>query len=290
LKTRFPVVHYVKPVTTGRGQMAPAAHAQDFYVTIEKTRPPHWAPLAGISKKAMEAIIVSEDWAFYQHKGYDPEQIRAAVRERIDEGRMRGASTITQQVARNVFLTQDQNLFRKVAELVLAVRLEDQIGKRKILEVYLNIAEWGEGIFGIDEAARHYFGKSPKDLNAKEGAFLAMLLPSPKRYSQSFREKKLTDYANDTVEAILDKMVQAHWLTPAEKVAEWSLPLSFEKDRTPRVAHTPPEEQAAPAPDASPGSAQPAFVEAPGPFDRPDPDADEELLKEVDAPTGDDAN
>lgn len=278
LKKEYPVIHYLKP--DPKLKDAPT-HSQDFYVTIEKNRPPHWVKLSDVSKKAIEAIIVSEDWAFYQHKGYDPNQIRAAVKERIDQGRMRGASTITQQVARNVFLSQDQNVFRKLAELFIAVKLEENLGKGKILEIYLNIAEWGEGIFGIDEAAHHYFEKNPSELTAKEGAFLAMLLPSPKRYAQSYKQKELTDYAADTVETILDKMVQAHWLTSQQKADEWAHPLSFEKIA--RVAPPHPEDAAA---AAAQDTGQPALI----PTDNsiaPPPFADEKDTDEPDQPPED---
>jgi monofunctional biosynthetic peptidoglycan transglycosylase len=185
--------------------------------------------LGEISKEAVEAIVVSEDWAFYQHKGYDPNQIREAIKEKVEEGRaLRGASTITQQVARNVFLTQERSTLRKVRELVLAVRMEEVLGKRRILEVYLNIAELGEGLYGVGAAAEFYFHKPASELTAKEGAFLAMLLPSPKRYSQSFRQKHLTEYAQDTVESILNKMEAAHYLTEEQKQEELARPLSFE--------------------------------------------------------------
>jgi monofunctional biosynthetic peptidoglycan transglycosylase len=216
LKTHYPVVHY-----EGKGETPT--------VTISRLRPSSWAGLGDISKLAVGAILVSEDWAFYQHKGYDANQIKEAIKADWEEGRFaRGASTITQQVVRNVFLDKDKNLWRKLKELVLAVRIERLVGKRRILETYLNIAEWGEGIFGIRAASRHYFGKEPSVLTAREGAFLAMLLPSPKRYSQSFRAKKLTEYARETVESILGKMAQAHYLTEEERTSESSAPFSFE--------------------------------------------------------------
>lgn len=219
LKTRYAVVEY-----HGKGPKA-----EPPTVKLTKLRPSSWVGVGDISKAAVGAVLVSEDWAFYQHKGYDANQIKEAIKEDIEEGRFaRGASTITQQVVRNVFLDKDKNLWRKVKEFFLAIRLERSVGKRKILETYLNIAEWGEGIFGIGPAARHYFGKSPAELTAREGAFLAMLLPSPKRYSQSFRAKKLTKYARGTVDSILGKMNQAHYLTDEERTTEIGARLSFE--------------------------------------------------------------
>jgi monofunctional glycosyltransferase len=236
LKTQYPVIHYLPKAPKG---------TQDFTVALQRARPPGWVDLPSVSKAAIGAIVVSEDWAFYQHKGYDPNQIREALKEKVEDGGvLRGASTITQQVARNVFLTQDRNAVRKVRELVLAIRMEQVLGKRRILETYLNIAELGEGIYGIGAASQYYFNKPPSQLKAKEGAFLAMLLPSPKRYAVSFRLKHLTEYAQDTVASILDKMVQAHYLTAEQKWVELARPLSFE----PQAGG-----DAVPAPGASPG-------------------------------------
>lgn len=217
LKNHFPVVIY-------RGKKLPPE------VRLQKARPTSWVNLADVSKVALGAVLVSEDWAFYQHKGYDVNQIREAIKEDLEEGRFaRGASTITQQVARNVFLDKEKKLWRKIKELYLAVRLEEKVGKRRILETYLNIAEWGEGVYGIRQASQLYFGKEPSLLTSKEGAFLAMLLPSPIRYSQSYRARELTDFARESIDSILEKMVQARYLTVEEREAQRLVPLSFEK-------------------------------------------------------------
>jgi len=216
LKSQFPVVQY-------RGPQVPPL------VSFQKARPRSWASLGEVSKQAVGAIIVSEDWAYYQHHGYDMNQIQEAMREDWEEKKFaRGASTITQQVARNVFLTKDKNLWRKAKEFYLAIKLDELVGKKRTLEAYLNVAEWGPGIFGIRAAAHYYFSKDPSELTAKEGAFLAMLLPSPVRYGQSFRKRRLTDYAEDTVESILLKMTQAHYLTEDERIFQANTPLSFE--------------------------------------------------------------
>ncbi|MBC7693447.1 MAG: transglycosylase domain-containing protein [Methylotenera sp.] len=216
LKTQYPVVHYLGPKKPPR-------------VTLSKSRPPSWVSLGQVSKVGIGAIVVSEDWAFYQHGGFDARQIKEAIKEDWEEGTFaRGASTITQQVVRNVFLDKDKNLWRKLKELILAVRIEESVGKRKILESYLNIAEWGEGIYGINAATQFYFKKSPMELTAREGAFLAMLLPSPKRYSQSYRARHLTEYAQDTVSDILHKMTQARYLTEQDRDRELSSALVFE--------------------------------------------------------------
>lgn len=217
LKTYYPVVRYEGP-----GE-APT-------VTLEQSRPRGWVNLSQVSRVAVGAIIVSEDWAFYQHKGYDPKQIRDAIEEDIKAGRFaRGASTITQQVAKNVFLTRKKSVWRKIKELTLAIEMEKEVGKRKILESYLNVAEWGEGIYGINKASWHYFKKGPGSLNAKEGAFLAMLLPSPKRYGVSYRNRQLTRFASRTVNSILRKMAAAGYITHSDRMRWVGAPLSFER-------------------------------------------------------------
>ena len=216
LRTQYPRVTYL-------GAKKPPR------VELERQRPSGWVPLSQISQLAVGAVVVSEDWAYFNHRGYDLGQIREAVEHDLSKGKFaRGASTITQQVVRNVFLTKEKSLWRKFKELILATRLDRSVGKRRVLEVYLNIAEWGPGIFGIGAASQYYFGKHPSQLGAREGAFLAMLLPSPVRYSQSFRQKQLTRYAGRTVESILSKMVQASMITEEQELAARRERMQFE--------------------------------------------------------------
>ncbi|MBS1963294.1 MAG: transglycosylase domain-containing protein [Bdellovibrionales bacterium] len=217
LATKYPQVIYQGP-------------KEPVKVKILNSPPPGWVKIGEIAKPAMGAIVVSEDWAFFSHDGFDANQLKEAIKEDIADRRFsRGASTITMQVVKNVFLSQEKTLYRKAKEFVLAIRLDRHVSKRKVLEVYFNIAEWGEGMYGIGSAARKYFGKSPAELSPKEGAFLAMLLPSPKRYSQSFRDGRLTPYAAKTIRSILEKMAQAHYITEEERDAEIGKRLSFEK-------------------------------------------------------------
>lgn len=217
LKNHYPQVIY-------RG------HGKATKLKIEAKQPLHWTGLGKISPIAVEAIMISEDDAFYLHNGYDYEQIKESFEKDLREHRFsRGGSTITQQVVKNVYLSGEKSLFRKMKELVLALRMERQLGKHRILEIYLNIAEFGEGIYGIAPASRFYFQKEPSELNAKEGAFLAMLLPSPKRYSQSFRKHELTPYARSIVDSLLAKLWATNHLGDLEYAEELSRPLPFER-------------------------------------------------------------
>lgn len=230
LKTQYPHVIYHGP-------------KEPFEVEIKKTPPANWVSLGQISRSAQWAILISEDAAFYSHPGYDEKQIKEAIEESIESGKLkRGASTITQQVVKNVYLTQSKSLVRKVRELWLSTKVEKVLGKKRILEIYLNIAEWGEGIFGIARASEYYFHKHPSALTAKEGAFLAMLLPSPKKYSVSFRKKELTPYSRKIIHSILNKLVGANVLTPEQRTEEWKTPLSFEAIQSAVVPDPPTED------------------------------------------------
>ena len=220
LRTAYPKVNY-DPNTK-----------KDSVELVAKA-PPGWTPLTSVSKIAAAAIVLSEDWAFYQHNGFDWEQIRNSMETNFKKGRFaRGGSTITQQVVKNVFLSSEKTIWRKLQEAVLTVRVERHLSKARILEVYLNIAEFGEGLYGIGPASRYYFKKSPAELNAKEGAFLAMLLPSPVKYSVSFRKRALTAYAGSTVRSILGKLEATHRLSPEQYQAALATPLSFEARAT----------------------------------------------------------
>lgn len=198
------------------------------YELVEK-RPKSWVSIDKISKYAKWAIIVSEDWAFYDHNGLDFNQLERVIEESVQEQKLtRGASTITQQVIKNALLSSEKTIIRKAKEMVMAYMLEKIMEKDQILENYLNLIELGSDLYGIKLAADYYFQKKPAQLNAKEGAFLAMLLPSPKRYSQSFRNQKLTKFASQQIQEILVKLRQAGIITEEERQRELRQVLSFE--------------------------------------------------------------
>jgi monofunctional biosynthetic peptidoglycan transglycosylase len=195
-------------------------------------KPRNWTRLRNISKYAIGAVVVSEDWAFHQHRGLDFREIRRSLEKNVRKGRYaRGASTITQQVAKNVFLSQEKTLWRKIREILLAIRMERTLKKSRILEIYLNVVEWDRGVYGIYQAANHYFDKHPSQLKPKEAAFLAMLLPSPRKYSESFRKQELSAFAEKQTGIILSKMVQAGFVSEAELPNEVHGRLPFENQR-----------------------------------------------------------
>jgi len=143
-----------------------------------------WTGWNGISENLKHAVLVAEDGGFYRHNGVDWESTREALKTDWKQKRLaKGGSTITQQLARNLYLSPSKNPLRKIKEILIARRLEKELGKRRIFEIYLNVAEWGRGIYGAEAASRAYFGKSAADLTPEEAAALAAALPSPRRYS-----------------------------------------------------------------------------------------------------------
>lgn len=140
----------------------------------------NWVPLAAISPSLVKAVLVSEDGRFCQHNGIDLEAMQVAI-ERAGNGTPRGASTISMQVIKNLFLWPSKSYVRKAIEVPLTVLMEFLWPKARVMEVYLNIAEWGPGVFGVEAAARHHFGKSAYRLTEREAAQLAVALPNPIR-------------------------------------------------------------------------------------------------------------
>lgn len=135
-------------------------------------------PLAAISPYLAQAVIASEDARYCQHRGIDWGALQDALDD--DDGPSRGASTITMQTAKNVFLWPSRSYVRKAVEMPIALYLDAVWGKRRVMEIYLNLAEWGDGVFGAEAAARHHFGKPARDLTRREAAFLAASLPNPR--------------------------------------------------------------------------------------------------------------
>jgi len=172
---------------------------------------PGWTPLSQVSPDLVHALLAAEDSAFFRHAGYDPEAIQAALDADIEAGLvLRGGSTISQQLAKNLFLDGEQTLVRKLRELLLAVELDRSLGKERVLELYLNVVEFGPGIHGIGAACEVYFMKRPSRVSPLEAAFLAALLPSPRRYHERWY---LDGRPNRTrLQGILDNMVDGGWL------------------------------------------------------------------------------
>lgn len=142
-----------------------------------------WVPLSRISRHLVNAVIVAEDGTFYSHNGFDWYEVQESIEKNIDKRRaVRGASTITQQLAKNLYLSTSKDPIRKLKEAIITLLLENSLSKNRILEIYLNVIEWGRGVFGVEAAAQTYFGKSAASLTLEEATRMAAVIPSPLRH------------------------------------------------------------------------------------------------------------
>ena len=184
-----------------------AARIEQMRTKDAKAKLAHqWVPYERISPQLKRAVVAAEDAKFMDHEGFDWEAISKAIEKNEKKGRVvSGASTISQQLAKNLFLSGSRSWLRKGQEAVITWMLESALSKRRILELYLNYAEWGEGVFGAEAAARHHFGVGAAALNANQAAFLASILPSPRRYSRG----NATPYVTGRMETILARMPAA---------------------------------------------------------------------------------
>jgi monofunctional glycosyltransferase len=166
-----------------------------------------WVPYNRVSVHLKRAIIAAEDAKFLDHEGFDWEAIQKAYERNLKKGRViAGGSTISQQLAKNLFLTGERTWWRKAQEAVITVMIEAILTKRRILEIYLNIIEWGTDVFGAEAAARYHFGVTAAALGPEQAARLAAMVPSPRRYTPG-RE---TAYLQRRAEIILSRMNAAH--------------------------------------------------------------------------------
>src|SRR3954466_258326 len=180
----------------------------------------HWVPLGRISIWLQRAVINSEDARFWEHEGIDVEQTKIAITSAVEEGHLgRGASTITQQLAKNLWLGEERSLWRKTREVLLARRLE-KLGKRRGLELYLNVAGWGPGVYGAGAAARVWFHKPAAELLPEEAAVLAAMLPAPRRRNPL----KPSPYFRKRAQQVLELFSMYQELTPDDlAAARWRL-------------------------------------------------------------------
>ncbi|HEV2215295.1 MAG TPA: monofunctional biosynthetic peptidoglycan transglycosylase [Terracidiphilus sp.] len=194
------VLRFVNPPTT-------AVHVERRLQAWLHNRPYHphctFIPLAEISPNLQHAVIAAEDERFYQHHGFDWHAIQLAAEHDVDGGRLRGGSTLTQQLVKNLFLGTSRSLLRKAAETSLVPVAELVLGKRRILELYLNVVEWGPAIYGAQAASRAWFSTPASRLSREQAARLAAILPDPRRR----RPQRMDHYSS----IILDHMRQMGW-------------------------------------------------------------------------------
>jgi len=162
-----------------------------------------FVPLNQISPDFQHAVIAAEDARFYQHHGFDWHAMQVAAEEDMEGGRLRGGSTLTQQLVKNLFFGTSRSILRKGAEFTLVPVAEMVLGKRRILELYLNVVEWGPGVYGAESACRYYYRIPARNIGREESARLAAILPSPLKR----RPERMNRYS----ELILERMRQTGW-------------------------------------------------------------------------------
>ncbi len=170
-----------------------------------------WAPLSRISPYLKKAVLIAEDDKFWKHEGFDYETMQKAIEKDIKARKFKlGGSTVSQQLAKNLYLSPSKNPLRKTAEALITWRMEKVLSKKRILELYLNVVEWGDGIFGAEAASRHYFGKSSADLSPEEASRLAAVLPNPIKYNPAGNQP----YVVKRSDLIYDIMVKRGIVVP----------------------------------------------------------------------------
>jgi monofunctional biosynthetic peptidoglycan transglycosylase len=190
---------------------ASSAFMEDRLETLQEMNPKAklrhtWVPYRKISLKLKRALVAAEDANFMEHEGFDWEAIQNAYAKNLRQGRVvAGGSTITQQLAKNLFLSPKRSAVRKLEEAIITVMIESVMSKQRIFEIYLNIIEWGNGVFGCEAAAKHYFRKSAANLDAWEAARLAAMVPNPRYYDRH----RNTQYLDKKTLLILGRMPSA---------------------------------------------------------------------------------
>jgi len=222
-------------------------------------------PLQEIAPAAVSAVVISEDASFFVHEGIDTAEIEAAINRAMETGKLRGASTITQQLAKNLWLSTERSLTRKLKELLLTRKLEQTLPKKRILWLYLNVVEWGDGVYGIDAGAREHFHTDAAHLSVAQGAMLASMLPAPRTWLPAKRpaalyRRTMTNLANLEVVGKISAAQAA--------AARAELDAFFGRKRPPPLPagadaddEPPPEDEAPPPAAAAPEPASPPTPE-----------------------------
>ncbi len=178
---------------------------------LHSRRLQYWVPLSRISPNLIQAVLISEDDKFFMHAGFDWEGIRDALEKNLRYGHIvGGGSTITQQLAKNLYLKPTRNPVRKMREAVIAYLLDKKLTKKRILELYLNVIEWGRGVYGAEAAAKFYYNKSSSDLTLPEAIRLASILPSPISFRPDSDE---SPWMKRRRKAIAERMLKRHFIT-----------------------------------------------------------------------------
>lgn len=165
-----------------------------------------WVPYSNISQNLKRAVLIAEDDAFFNHKGFDWFQLKESFKRNWrDKSLTRGGSTITQQLVKNLYLKPGKNPLRKLREWIITFQIERTLSKKRIFEIYLNVVEWGPGVFGAHSAAKYYFGKSASHLSVSESAYLAAIIPNPNYLTKPSQSRKTAWKKNWIIKKMMKK-------------------------------------------------------------------------------------
>jgi penicillin-binding protein 1A len=190
---------------------------------------PSFVSIEELPRYVGRAITTSEDAGFWYHPGFDFDELKDSIIDAAEGSRVRGASTLTQQLAKNLFLSRERTYARKVREALFTVALEASLPKSRLLEIYLNIIEWGPNLYGIGEASRHYFGVPAHNLSIQQAVFLATIIPNPVKYHSLFERGALTGNWERRTRDLISKMRGAGFISVAEAAEAEYAPLHFRR-------------------------------------------------------------
>jgi monofunctional biosynthetic peptidoglycan transglycosylase len=215
----------------------------------------HWVPLEHVSATLRRAVLVAEDDKFFTHDGLDWDEIRLSAQKNLRAHRIvRGGSTITQQLAKNLWLSSSRTPWRKFEEMILAVRLERDLTKRRILELYLNTIEWGDGIYGVDAAARYWFGVGAGSLDANQSIRLAAVIINPRRFSPVAPDGRI----QNRIQLIAGRLRRRGAISEEQYRVTLGLPPEAEAPAVDSTLFAPPDTSAVPPTAGEPAPPEPA--------------------------------
>jgi membrane peptidoglycan carboxypeptidase len=214
---------------------------------------PAFVPIVELPEHVVRAVTTSEDAGFFAHRGFDFDELKNALLAGVKAGKLqRGGSTISQQLAKNLFLSRDRTLARKAREALVTVALEGTVPKARLLEIYLNLIEWGPGIYGIGPAARHYLDKDARAMTPREACFLATLIPSPRRSHAALEAGVPVQRWDERIDDLLGKLLVTGVLDEETVTRERAATLTL-ASWVPRAASSGPAAGEAPPESDEPG-------------------------------------
>jgi Transglycosylase len=204
-----------------------AGHTREVWVGPQN---PNFVPISDLPRYVSRAVTTSEDAGFWFHPGFDFDEMKESLIDAAEGSRVRGASTLTQQLAKNLFLSRERTFARKVREALLTLALEASLPKARLMEIYLNIIEWGPGIYGLGEASRHYFGVNPRNLSVQQAVYLATIIPNPVRYHLFYERGRLSPTWQYRVRTLIRKLESNGIIDSAQAFQAEFTPIHFRRD------------------------------------------------------------